>query len=143
MIGARARVFRRDRPERTHKRLETDRSRAMPFDDMGYERHTSDLDKTGDGRRCLAAAMEEADAVFLKTPILRAIKGATGRRYSRVEAFNDAPLTTHVLILQVLRHAREDIIRAAAEQGRAECVRQVEASSRFARAWNSLRKMFG
>jgi hypothetical protein len=64
-----------------------------------------------DGRRCLLGAMMAADAnVTLKAPILAAIKQVTGRDYLRIEMFNDHPLTTHGLVMRVLKQARVNLL---------------------------------
>lgn len=70
-----------------------------------------------DGRRCLAGAIRDAGAQLLLTPVLlQAIHETTGKRHWRIEAFNDAPATTHAEVTRVLHRARENIFsgRAAA-----------------------------
>jgi hypothetical protein len=63
------------------------------------------------GRYCLAGAMQEVEALQLLKPIiLRAAREVGGKRYWRIESFNDHPRTTHADILRALRRAREDII---------------------------------
>jgi hypothetical protein len=69
-----------------------------------------------DGRFCLAGAMQAVKARQLLDPIiLRAIREVGGKRYWRIEAFNDLPSTTHADILRVLRRAREDVIAGMIE----------------------------
>lgn len=64
-----------------------------------------------DGRHCLVGAMQAVEARPLLEPIiLRAAREVGGRRYWRVESFNDNPRTTHADVLRVLRRAREHII---------------------------------
>lgn len=70
-----------------------------------------------DGRRCIVGAMQAADAVAaLRHPVSQAIYEVTGSRYKNIESFNDSRATTHALVLQVLRRAREDIINGVIEQ---------------------------
>ena len=64
-----------------------------------------------DGRHCLVGAIQAVDARQLLEPIiLRAAREVGGRRYWRIESFNDNPRTTHADVLRVLRRARENII---------------------------------
>jgi len=73
--------------------------------------------RTRDGRRCIQGAMMEADAtIVLKQPILLAIRQITRRDYARIEMFNDQPLTTHTLVLQVLHQARQNILDGVIER---------------------------
>ena len=63
------------------------------------------------GRHCLVGAIEAADAwEELPTIILRATREVSGKRYWRIESFNDDPNTTHRDVLLVLRRARQSII---------------------------------
>jgi hypothetical protein len=63
------------------------------------------------GRHCLVGAIEAVDGrQLLQKVILQAAREVSGKRYWRIEFFNDDPRTTHADILAVLRHAREDII---------------------------------
>ena len=103
----------------------------MPFDGSGFESHGELFDKINqvidllssedrwckqqlrsyDGRHCILGAIMAADGVMvLKGPILTAIHQVTGRRYTRIEVFNDHPLTTHSLVLDVLSRARANIV---------------------------------
>jgi hypothetical protein len=69
-----------------------------------------------DGRYCLAGAMQAAEARQLLDPmILRAIREVGGKRYWRIESFNDSPNTTHADVMRVLRRARENIIAGMIE----------------------------
>jgi hypothetical protein len=66
---------------------------------------------TRSGKRCLRGAMMDVDAAFeLDRPIKLAIRQVTGRDYAKIEMFNDQPLTTHALVLAVLRQARQNIL---------------------------------
>ena len=69
-----------------------------------------------DGRYCLAGAMQAVEArQSLGSIILRAVREVGGKRYWRIESFNDNPHTTHADVLRVLRRAREDIIAGIIE----------------------------
>ncbi|HUJ99260.1 MAG TPA: hypothetical protein VLV85_13495 [Stellaceae bacterium] len=103
----------------------------MPFDGFGLESRGELFDKINqvidllsredrwckqqlrsyDGRRCILGAIMAADGVMvLKAPILTAINQVTGHSYTRIEVFNDQPLTTHSLVLEVLSRARANIV---------------------------------
>ena len=72
-----------------------------------------------DGRYCLAGAVQAVEARQLLNPIiLRAAREVSGKRYWRIESFNDHPGTTHADILRVLRRARENIIAGMSEGNR-------------------------
>jgi len=63
------------------------------------------------GRHCLVGAIEAVDGrQVLQRVILQAAREVSGKRYWRIEFFNDDPRTTHADVLEVLRHARENII---------------------------------
>ncbi len=63
------------------------------------------------GRHCLVGAIEAVDGrQTLQRVILQAAREVSGKRYWRIEFFNDDPRTTHADVLEVLRHAREYII---------------------------------
>jgi len=69
-----------------------------------------------DGRYCLAGAVQAVEARQLLNPIiLRAAREVSGKRYWRIESFNDHPGTTPADILRVLRRARENIIAGMSE----------------------------
>ena len=69
-----------------------------------------------DGRLCPAGAMQAVEAPqLLNSIILRAAKDVSGKRYWRIESFNDKPDTTHEDVLRVLRRARENIIAGIVE----------------------------
>ena len=64
-----------------------------------------------DGRYCLAGAMQAVEARQILEPIiLRAAREVGGKRYWRIESFNDNRRTTHADVLRVLRRARQNII---------------------------------
>ena len=101
----------------------------MPFDDAGYRGDTRivgkideviDLLNDGKGwckqqlhsgeRHCIVGALRRVGAeADLQGPILEAIRQVTGRRYARIEHFNDHPLTRFPLVLRVLKQARENV----------------------------------
>src|SRR5262245_11868768 len=63
-----------------------------------------------DGCFCLVGAMQAVEGRKLLNPIiLRAIRDVDGKRYWRIESFNDHPRTTHTDVLRVLRRARENV----------------------------------
>jgi hypothetical protein len=69
-----------------------------------------------DGRYCLAGAMQAVEARHILEPIiLRAAREVGGKRYWRIESFNDNRHTTHADVLRVLRRARENIIAGMIE----------------------------
>jgi hypothetical protein len=102
----------------------------MPFDGREYTARTTPIQKLdqvialvsssdrwckgalrrGSGERCILGAIQAVDAVsILSGPVLQAIHEITGKNYQHIETFNDAPLTTHQLVLQVLLRARENL----------------------------------
>ena len=63
------------------------------------------------GRHCLVGAIEAVGGrQVLQKIVLQAAREVSGKRYWRIEFFNDDPRTTHADVLQVLRRARENII---------------------------------
>jgi hypothetical protein len=63
------------------------------------------------GRHCLVGAIEAVDGrQVLQRVVLQAAREVSGKRYWRIEFFNDDPRTTHADVLEVLRHARESIV---------------------------------
>ena len=113
----------------------------MPFDDAWYRDEARVLGKidevidllndgkgwckqqlhVGNERHCIVGALRTVGAeADLRGPILEAIKQVTGRRYARIELFNDHPLTRFPLVLKVLKQARENIATALPVTARAE-----------------------
>jgi hypothetical protein len=102
----------------------------MPFDGAGYiageslEKIDAVIDlmatsdkwckgalRSVDGRYCLRGAiLAENAAALLEAPVLQAIYEVSGRRYQRIESFNDDPKTDHSMITAVLQRARYDIM---------------------------------
>jgi hypothetical protein len=63
------------------------------------------------GRHCLVGAIEAVGGrQVLQKPILQAAREVSGKRYWRIEFFNDDPRTTHADVLQVLRRTRENMV---------------------------------
>ena len=104
----------------------------MPFDDAWYRGEARALGKIdevidllndgkgwckqqlhiGNRRHCIVGALRTVGAeADLRGPILEAIRQVTGRRYARIEFFNDHPLTRFPLVLKVLKQARENIAK--------------------------------
>jgi hypothetical protein len=68
-----------------------------------------------EGRLCLVGAIEPAGCCpETARIILRAAREVSGKRYWRIESFNDDPRTTHADVLAVLRRARQNIIAGMA-----------------------------
>jgi len=67
--------------------------------------------KTRDGRYCIRGAIMAVEgADFLKPFMLQAIREVTGKRYLRIESFNDHPYTQHAQVLRVLMRARQLVV---------------------------------
>jgi hypothetical protein len=67
-------------------------------------------DRNEAGQYCIRGAMIAAGAFAALEPIvMRSIRGSAGRRFRRIEEFNDDPNTTHSNVLRVLNRAREHI----------------------------------
>jgi hypothetical protein len=100
----------------------------MPFDGAGfvYSESLQKLDavidlletpdrwckgalRSHDGRYCIRGAIRAVSGSDLLEPaILQAIGQVAGRRFRRIEAFNDHPNTTHDQIVAVLARARSN-----------------------------------
>ena len=88
-----------------------------------------------DGRHCLVGAMEAASARLILEPIiLRAAREVGGKRYWRIEFFNDDPRTTHADVLRVLRRARDGIIHSMIDGDRRRSWREM-----LTEAWRAVR----
>jgi hypothetical protein len=71
------------------------------------------------GRHCLVGAIALADGRReLTKPILEAARAVGGRRYWRIQSFNDDPGTTHADVLRVIARARLAILDDIAGAGR-------------------------
>jgi hypothetical protein len=63
-----------------------------------------------DGRHCIRGAILAVGASgFLEPAVLQAINDVTGKRFRRIEAFNDHPDTEHGQVVTVLAQARANI----------------------------------
>jgi len=119
----------------------------MPFDGVGFITHES-LDRldavveligtpdrwckgalrSHDGRYCIRGAVRAVDGAELLEPaILQAVVEVAGRRFRRVEAFNDHPNASHDQIVAVLSRARDNII-AGKPVGNAARLRETTAA---------------
>jgi hypothetical protein len=119
----------------------------MPFDGVGFVANES-VDKldavidllgmpdrwckgalrSHDGRYCIRGAIRAVNGADLLEPaILQAIGQVAGRRFRRIEAFNDHPNTSHDEVVAVLARARHNI-DAASSPGTATGLRQQAAS---------------
>ncbi len=101
----------------------------MPFDGLGFvaDESVRKLDavidllgtpdrwckgalRSHDGRYCIRGAIRAVDGAELLEPaILQAIGQVAGRRFRRIEAFNDHPNTGHDQVIAVLSRARRNI----------------------------------
>jgi len=101
----------------------------MPFDGagFGYNESLRKLDtvidlletpdrwckgalRSHDGRYCIRGAIRAVSGSDVLEPaILQAIGQVAGRRFRRIEAFNDHPNTTHDQVVSVLARARSNL----------------------------------
>ena len=101
----------------------------MPFDGagFGYNESLEKLDtvidlletpdrwckgalRSHDGRYCIRGAIRAVSGSDVLEPaILQAIGQVAGRRFRRIEAFNDHPNTTHDQVVSVLARARSNL----------------------------------
>ena len=66
--------------------------------------------RSHDGRYCIRGAVRSVDAADVLEPtILQAIGEVAGKRFRRIESFNDHPNTSHEQVITVLHRARETI----------------------------------
>ena len=71
--------------------------------------------RSHDGRYCIRGAVMSIGATDMLEPaILQAIGEVAGRRFRRIESFNDYPNTTHEQVVTVLQRARDNMTGAAA-----------------------------
>jgi hypothetical protein len=102
---------------------------AMPFDGVGFvsdnslqkiddvldllatpDRWCKGALRSHDGRYCIRGAVRSVDAADVLEPtILQAIGEVAGKRFRRIESFNDNPNTSHEQVLAVLHRTRETI----------------------------------
>jgi hypothetical protein len=101
----------------------------MPFDGIGFignesvrkidevidllgtpDRWCKGALRSHDGRYCIRGAVRAVDAAdALEPSILEAIGQVAGKRFRRIESFNDHPNTSHEQVLAVLYRARENL----------------------------------
>src|SRR5438067_9931894 len=102
----------------------------MPFDGFGYvsseplRKIDAVIDLLGtpdkwckgalrshDGRYCIRGAVRAVDAAEALEPrILQANGEVAGKRFRRIESFNDHPNTSHEQVVAVLSRARDNMI---------------------------------
>ena len=119
----------------------------MPFDGLGFvaDESVRKLDavinllgtpdrwckgalRSHDGRYCIRGAIRAVNGAELLEPaILQAIGQVAGRRFRRIEAFNDHPNTSHDQVVAVLARARHNI-DIASSPGTATRLHQPAAS---------------
>jgi hypothetical protein len=86
------------------------------IDDVMYMLRTPDKWCKGalrshDGRYCIRGAVRAVDAAEVLEPrILEAIGQVAGKRFRRIESFNDHPNTSHEAVMAVLERARDNVI---------------------------------
>ena len=87
------------------------------------------------GRHCLVGAIEAVGGrQVLQKVVLQAAREVSGKRYWRIEFFNDDPRTTHTDVLQVLRRARENLIEGM--------ISEYDRQPRYRKWINALRTRF-
>src|SRR5947209_1852095 len=100
----------------------------MPFDGVGFDDSLQKIDavidllaapdkwckgalRSHDGRYCIRGAVRAVGAADVLEPvILQAIGEVAGKRFCRIESFNDHPNTSHAQVLAVLGRARDNIV---------------------------------
>lgn len=66
--------------------------------------------RSHDGRYCIRGAVRAVDGADLLEPtILDAIGQVAGKRFRRIESFNDHPNTSHEQVVAVLIRARDNL----------------------------------
>ena len=101
----------------------------MPFDGVGYisaeplhkidavidllstpDKWCKGALRSHDGRYCIRGAVMSVGATDALEPmILQAIGEVAGRRFRRIESFNDYPNTTHEQVVTVLNRTRDNM----------------------------------
>jgi hypothetical protein len=109
---------------------------AMPFDGVGYvsseplrkidvvidllgtpDKWCKGALRSHDGRYCIRGAVMSVGATDqLEPAILQAIGEVAGRRFRRIESFNDYPNTTHEQVVAVLQRARDNMVDGVAQK---------------------------
>lgn len=131
----------------------------MPFDGVGYvanpplqkldavidllsapEKWCKGALRSHDGRYCIRGAVRAVDAAEVLEPaILQAIGEVAGKRFRRIESFNDHPNTSHEQVLSVLLRARDHI----GSGGGAPPALEARPASRLAAWGGAVRSWFG
>ena len=84
------------------------------------------------GRHCLVGAIVAVGGRReLMRPVIRAAREVSGKRYWRIEAFNDDPNTTHRDVMRVLSRTRQNLLADIARP-------RQPISERLAAFWRSL-----
>jgi hypothetical protein len=109
----------------------------MPFDGVGYisseplhkidavidllstpDKWCKGALRSHDGRYCIRGAVMSVGATDVLEPmILHAIGEVAGRRFRRIESFNDYPNTTHDQVVAVLQRARDNMAGGLGRRG--------------------------
>jgi hypothetical protein len=97
--------------------------------------------RSHDGRYCIRGAVRAVDAAdALEPTILDAIGQVAGKRFRRIESFNDHPNTSHEQVLAVLSRARDALYSGdVVSTGRG----QQNPPAGFARLRTAMRGWFG
>jgi hypothetical protein len=125
----------------------------MPFDGVGFpnqslqkidevidllgtpEKWCKGALRSHDGRYCIRGAVRAVDAADVLEPmILDAIGQVAGRRFRRIESFNDHPNTSHEQVLAVLHRTRDNLSAGKVAVGGGGPPRRHEPPSRLT-AW--------
>ena len=123
----------------------------MPFDGVGFpnqslqkidevidllatpEKWCKGALRSHDGRYCIRGAVRAVDAADALEPmILDAIGQVAGRRFRRIESFNDHPNTSHEQVLAVLHRTRDNLSAGKVSVGGGGPPRRPEPPSRLA-----------
>jgi len=127
----------------------------MPFDGagFGYNESLQKLDtvidlletpdrwckgalRSHDGRYCIRGAIRAVSGSDVLEPaILNAIGQVAGRRFRRIEAFNDHPNTTHDQVVAVLALARNNLDSNLGGGPSIGAVDRLREPALFLRAW--------
>ncbi len=131
----------------------------MPFDGIGFienesvrkmdevinllgtpDRWCKGALRSHDGRYCIRGAVRAVDAAeALEPSILEAIGQVAGKRFRRIESFNDHPNTSHEQVLAVLYRARDNLALGAVGVARQPVA---QTPSRFALWRGAVRSWF-
>jgi hypothetical protein len=127
----------------------------MPFDGagFGYNESLHKLDtvidlletpdrwckgalRSHDGRYCIRGAIRAVSGSDVLEPaILQAIGQVAGRRFRRIEAFNDHPNTTHDQVVSVLARARSNLGNNLGGRPSMDLASRLRQPALWLRAW--------